>query len=400
MKKIALIICMVVGTLVPITAQGGNGITFETDSFPALLVRAKQENKLVFIDASTAWCKPCKSMEKNIFPQEAAGALFDSLFISKQIDMEKGEGPYLQERYDVQCYPTYLFIDGDGNLVHRFTGAWNLQDFLSHSILATDTYRRYGALEQKFASKTITTDELLAYISMRAKTCLSYDVELSHYLATQNEDALIERRNWNILQSYKIDTRLPLFRHVLSHRNEYEKLYTHDSVATLIKRIYFEAILDCFSGTIKDNEKYESLVNELETLQIPEAEEIILSADLWIYFESADWDHYAKSAALFVEKYVSSDDYMQLNDFAWYFYLNMDAPEHLDLAIGWVEASIKMQQSEFNSDTYAHLLYKRGRYSEALLWARIALAYAEYDGRNAPATENLIQELKTILKKN
>ena len=38
------------------------------------------------------------------------------------MDMEKGEGVELAKKYNVKAYPTYLFINGDGEVVHRVLG--------------------------------------------------------------------------------------------------------------------------------------------------------------------------------------------------------------------------------------------------------------------------------------
>ena len=42
-------------------------IVFEEMGLKEALEKAKKENKLVFIDAYTAWCQPCVMMGKNVF---------------------------------------------------------------------------------------------------------------------------------------------------------------------------------------------------------------------------------------------------------------------------------------------------------------------------------------------
>ena len=39
------------------------GIQFEIGSWKEVLQKAKQENKLIFVDLYTTWCGPCKKME-------------------------------------------------------------------------------------------------------------------------------------------------------------------------------------------------------------------------------------------------------------------------------------------------------------------------------------------------
>lgn len=99
------------------------GIQFETGTWAEILAKAKQQNKYVFVDAYTTWCGPCKWMDKNVFPTAEAGEYFNKNFVNAKIDMEKGEGLEIAKTYSVQAYPTYLYVDGDGNLVHRVVGS-------------------------------------------------------------------------------------------------------------------------------------------------------------------------------------------------------------------------------------------------------------------------------------
>ena len=84
------------------------GINFvkEDMKWQDVLAKAKAENKIVFVDAYTSWCGPCKWMSKNIFPLKEVGEVFNSSFISAKIDMENGEGLEIAKKYVViKCYP-------------------------------------------------------------------------------------------------------------------------------------------------------------------------------------------------------------------------------------------------------------------------------------------------------
>ena len=70
------------------------GINFvpEDMKWQDVLAKAKKENKIVFVDAYTTWCGPCKWMAANIFPTKEVGDVFNASFVNAKIDMEKGEG--------------------------------------------------------------------------------------------------------------------------------------------------------------------------------------------------------------------------------------------------------------------------------------------------------------------
>ena len=70
----------------------GQGIEFFHGTWEEALLKAKTEDKLIFVDAFTTWCGPCKNMAANTFPDPAVGELFNKYFISMKIDMEKEMG--------------------------------------------------------------------------------------------------------------------------------------------------------------------------------------------------------------------------------------------------------------------------------------------------------------------
>jgi thioredoxin 1 len=98
------------------------GIVFTTGTWAQILKKAKAENKIIFFDAYTTWCGPCKLLQKNVFTRADVAEVFNKDFINVKFDMESGEGPMLAEKYPLQGYPTLLFIDPDGKVVKELLG--------------------------------------------------------------------------------------------------------------------------------------------------------------------------------------------------------------------------------------------------------------------------------------
>lgn len=107
------------------------GIKFSEGSWAAILKKAKAEKKIVFLDAYTTWCGPCKLLQKNVFTKPEVGALFNQKFINVKVDMESGEGPKLAKKYPLEGYPTLFFIDPDGKIVKQVIGYQNPETLLS-----------------------------------------------------------------------------------------------------------------------------------------------------------------------------------------------------------------------------------------------------------------------------
>jgi len=97
--------------------ENGEGIQFIEADWSKALAEAKKQNKLIFLDAYATWCGPCKLLKKNTFPDKEAGEYFNSNFINVAIDMEKGDGPALSEKFSVNAYPTLIITDANGKII-------------------------------------------------------------------------------------------------------------------------------------------------------------------------------------------------------------------------------------------------------------------------------------------
>jgi thioredoxin 1 len=93
------------------------GIHFESKGWNHAMEEAKRQKKLIFLDAYTSWCGPCKLLKKNTFTDKAVGEFFNKNFINVTEDMEKGVGIQLADTYKVNAYPTLLITDSVGNVV-------------------------------------------------------------------------------------------------------------------------------------------------------------------------------------------------------------------------------------------------------------------------------------------
>jgi len=98
------------------------GINFQSISFDEAKKIAASQKKLIFMDAYTVWCGPCKALSNGPFKDDAVGEFFNKNFVNLKVDMEKGEGVQLAAKYSIRAYPTLLFINKNGDKVHVALG--------------------------------------------------------------------------------------------------------------------------------------------------------------------------------------------------------------------------------------------------------------------------------------
>lgn len=147
------------------TAQN-RSISFEHDISPQVMARAKEQNKLVFVDCYTVWCGPCQQMAKTVFTQDSVADFFNASFVNVKLDMEK-EGKDKAARYQVEAYPSFLLLDGDGNLVYKFIGGMLSNEFMAKIREGIHPENKVAVYNRMYAEGNRSKDMLREYIKMK-----------------------------------------------------------------------------------------------------------------------------------------------------------------------------------------------------------------------------------------
>lgn len=129
---VLLVSMLFVGLKSDTKAVQEEGIQFAHIDFKEAKALAKKENKLIFIDAYTTWCGPCKLMSKTVFKEKAVGDYYNEHFVNLKVDMETAEGLFLGKRYNVTGYPTFLYLKPDGTLIKKTMGATKSPTFIGY----------------------------------------------------------------------------------------------------------------------------------------------------------------------------------------------------------------------------------------------------------------------------
>ncbi|HIX54988.1 MAG TPA: thioredoxin family protein [Candidatus Sphingobacterium stercoripullorum] len=160
MRTLKLILLI---ALLPLFGVAQTSIDFKPLPFQEAKDLAKEENKLIFLDAYTSWCAPCKWMESNVFVQPHVYEFFNANFINTKFDCEKGEGIAIAEKYQVRSFPTYLFIDGEGELVYRTQSRMEADAFLKEAENANNPKYHIPILSAQYDQGERSEEFLLRY---------------------------------------------------------------------------------------------------------------------------------------------------------------------------------------------------------------------------------------------
>lgn len=132
------------------------------DSAKAL---AGKSNKLIMIDFWTTWCGYCKQMDATTMKDKK---VIDKsrILVPVKVNAE-AEGLSLARKYKVNSFPTFLFIDANGNEYGRAAGAMGSEQFISAISDMNSRYKDFqaGTARVKKNPNDGEAQALLAYVN-------------------------------------------------------------------------------------------------------------------------------------------------------------------------------------------------------------------------------------------
>src|SRR5699024_9283536 len=128
-----------------LAATANSKTAFERNpNFEQLLAASKEQNKPIIIDFYTTWCRPCIQMDRKVFTRDDVAKLYNENFILAKYDAEKGEGIDLNEKYEIRGYPTFVFLNSEGEQISRVSGYTEADSMISAAESVIKTFRDQG----------------------------------------------------------------------------------------------------------------------------------------------------------------------------------------------------------------------------------------------------------------
>ena len=363
------------------------GIDFSAQEWDEVLEQAKAEDKIVFVDAYTEWCGPCKKMSKQVFTSKKLGKFYNDNFINVKVDMEKGNGPQLGKSYNVFVYPTLLFVDGLGNLVHRVAGYQDVEQLLAEGKQASDPMNSLAAMDAKYNAGEREIGFLKVYLKAKAMAMDGTHLPVAkEYLKTQEDWS--EPDNLSLIFNMTEDTDSEMFDYLTTNKAKFVEQYGANEVEGKIQGIIFSKIGDESADLSMEQ------VGALFKKAYPSRAAKMTSAYRMTYTrERGDRVGYGTAAIDHFKRYPSQDP-DELNDAAWTMYQVIEDKKLLKGAAKLAKQSIKLDNGYYNTDTLAALYSKMGKKGKAIKVAQKAIAIAKENNEDYSTTEELIQKLK------
>ena len=369
-------------------------INFENTTFKEILAKAKREKKLIFMDAYASWCGPCKLMEKNIFPLPAVKEYYNTNFINARFDMEKGEGIAIRAKYGVSAYPSYLFLNGDGEVVTKNYGYMGEQDFIAIAKEANNPLLTKGNPKELFEKGESEPAFLLNMMRQNAQTDYELAKKVSERYFKGKANQELTRDDIGMLLYFLKSPSDPNYAIFKARKPEIvremsEDIYQQFDVNIKISKV-MEGSLDQNTGVINDEYFYK---NAIPLVGKTEAETALNRMKVIYYPNVGNFKEYEKAALIY---YKNAEDFdpEELLKAAWIFSEHVDDKTSLKKAEEWAEKSVMKSESSENTYILAKIYTKTGKKAEAKLYAQMSKYLATQQGKDATSATQLLESLK------
>lgn len=211
---------------ISVNAQDHHITFLKQPKWGKVLKMAKKQNKPIFVDAYTTWCGPCKMMDRDVFTNKEVADYFNENFINVKMDMEKGEGNQLKLDWKVKAFPTLLYFNTEGEIVHRVVGAFGVEEFMNYSKMALDEDKMAVNLQKRYDAGERDGAFMYDYlVSLRLGYYQDLEAKVANdYLASLPNEDLLKKENWNVIKHFMQDPTSKGFQFLVDNQHKLAKV--------------------------------------------------------------------------------------------------------------------------------------------------------------------------------
>ncbi len=374
-------------------AQAADGVQFITvTSWQQALDLAKAQNKPIFLDAYTDWCGWCKVMDRETFSDPEVAAVMNAAFVNVKMEMETGEGVDVAMKYRITGFPTFMVFAVDGTPTFRTFGYQPPKDWLATLADMQDASKR-RTMAGVTPSITLPWPDWHRASFVKGKERRFPDTALVRSWFRSQPDKFNEV-SFGVLLRHDMGEEIEQW--ALANEAQYRRLYgddVDDLREGLVRRALSRAIMNKDVALLQQ-------AKDLVPGRDPQSRARTHRRLEATYRERTnDW----KGVGGMVQTIANSADLASeaeyLNELSWSIYEKTDDADAIAAAIDGMSKVVALPDVDWaHVDTYAALLYKAGRLTEARAAAERAITRGTAQGADVSETEELLAKIKAASK--
>lgn len=368
MKKSLALLYFFILTVGGVFAQG---IEFFHGTYEEALQKARAEGKQIFVDVYTSWCGPCKMMAKNVFTRQEVGDYYNSKFVCLKLDAEKESGHAFFQRYRANGYPSFFWLDAQGNLLETRTGSASPEDFIRYAeeAVGSDFSVRLEAARKRWESGERSLELVEEYVIGLLRRVQPDQVKgcLLSYFSTLTEEQLQQKENYSLMRGFM---RFPEDNIVFHSLTQYADIYQGYEKGNDFWVNMYRMMVRAGSANIKEPEKYRAhieMIRKTESFYAPMYLEIL---DMERMLFEKNFKKGMASLRKVADKYSDKHPYLYGQFFytliiAGFFDDTVTDPEWIEQAIGIAGKALEHTPSKETLLYLAAAHAKKGNYKKA-----------------------------------
>ena len=394
------------------TSSLAAGMEFFEGSWDEAFRQAEETGQLVFVDVYTEWCGPCKLMEANVYPTDPVGDYFNPRFVNVKLDAEDEDvdGPVIAERYDINAYPTLLFLNPDGSELGRGVAGLGVEQLIqlarevtgaaASDFAAMSTRYDAGERDPVFVSAFLAAaqvegaklyGDMEARIGHRQRMAPVFD----EYFAGRDKETIVNAADFAIIAAYKDKTVRghPAVEFVIDNYDAFAAVAPENAVAAFVLESNYYTVqrlaiagdeayltqLDMLEGPLRRAAEFQRVL-EPDSILLRETQEAffrtpyLAATGRWGELKQVVETRLAKPDADLAGIYTSAARHLS----------RAEEEEFRRLAREYAERGYELEPDAFAAMTYAQALAESGRTTQAVAVLEKALAEIP-DAKNALA---------------
>jgi len=371
MHRITFIFLLIFSSIISF----GQGIEFFEGSWDEALNEAREDDKVIFVDAYAKWCGPCKKMAKDVFTQDRVGRFFNERFINIKMDMEEPDGIKFGRNYPVGAFPTLFFLDSEGNVLQKSVGGKQADALLALADKAIRSYDRTGQFEERYVLGERDFDLMINYVSELNKVGKTSQKIANEYLNSKPDISKEQKAEFLLVAVKESDSKL--FDQLVSLKklaisvssaDKYERTIANAAMRTVEKAFDYDypALLD-------------EAIDQFNAAAIGDSKRFEMEARLYYAALTGDYQRWESLSQKFIKKYGKKNPGVfkeQLSQINKYFDYEQDAYKY---AYVICEKLIKEEENSSNYIQYLRLLMNDKQYEKAMELCKKALKIFKED---------------------
>ncbi|MGC1390917.1 MAG: DUF255 domain-containing protein [Bacteroidales bacterium] len=357
------------------------GIKFINDILlSTILKKSKTENKMIFVDCFTYWCAPCKNMDRQIYPDESVGIFYNKNFVNVKFDMEKAEGIKIKKIYNVEAYPTFLYLNSKGELIFKVVGFTDSPTFINIGQNALKL--NISKLSKKLDNPTRTSTDIYSFL-MANPNYQKKDSLMNIYYALIPPENRLSIESWTLFNRRMTDLDCDFYDYFITNRKTYEEKFGAKNVSDKIISLFTSYIGKYRKDSFRMRKIWNTdsvLVRETMSRNIESYAVVDCNNDKT---NRALWDTLISVTDLRYRDYAIYDIY-EGADYVLENYRIFNDTTALMTSKKWANRLITVSpEAEYLNNIYSDILFELGEINEAIKYKEIAISRVKEQNQKA-----------------